>query len=73
MNHRNISTDILSRRVENLVDRYEMRRTGKSLFAVRQEFIVGAGEVVTDEQKKEMYLKYGGDGTNNIDLPLFLD
>ena len=38
-----------------------------------QEFIVGAGEVVTDEQKKEMYLKYGGDGTNNIDLPLFLD
>mgnify|MGYP001164884434 len=39
MNHRNISSDILSRRVENLVDRYEMRRTGKSLFAVRHERI----------------------------------
>ena len=38
-----------------------------------QELIVGAGEVVTDEQKKELYLKYGGDGTNDIDLPLFLD
>ena len=39
MNHRNISSDILSRRVENLVDRHEMRRTGKSLFAVRHERI----------------------------------
>ena len=38
-----------------------------------QELIVGAGETVTDEQKKELYLKYGGDGTNDIDLPLFLD
>ncbi|MBD00890.1 MAG: hypothetical protein CL841_06055 [Crocinitomicaceae bacterium] len=40
---------------------------------LEQEFIVGAGEVVTDEQKRELYIKHGGDGTNHIDLPLFID
>ena len=38
-----------------------------------QELIVEAGEVVTDEQKTELYIKHGGDGTNHVDLPLFLD
>ena len=38
-----------------------------------QELIVGAGETVTDEQKRELYIKHGGDGINPIDLPLFLD
>jgi len=36
MNH---STEHLQRRLELIVDRYEMRRTGKSLFAVRHERI----------------------------------
>ena len=40
---------------------------------LEQEFIVGAGEVVTDEQKRELYINHGGDGTNHVDLPLFLD
>jgi hypothetical protein len=34
MNH---STEQLQRRLELIVDRYEMRRTGKSLFAIRHE------------------------------------
>ena len=38
-----------------------------------QELIVEAGETVTDEQKRELYIKHGGDGTNHIDLPLFID
>ena len=40
---------------------------------LEQEFIVEAGETVTDEQKRELYIKHGGDGTNHIDLPLFID
>ena len=36
MNH---SIEQLKKRFELIVDRYEMRRTGKSLFAVRQERI----------------------------------
>lgn len=33
----NQTTEQLQKRLENLVDRYEMRKTGKSLFAVRHE------------------------------------
>ena len=39
-----------------------------------QKFIVGIGEEdLSEEKKKELYFKYGGDGTNEIDLPLFID
>ena len=38
-----------------------------------QKFILGPGELVTDEQRNELYIKHGGDGTNHVDLPLFLD
>ena len=37
------------------------------------KFITDDGEDLTMEQKKEIYYKNGGDGTNPIDLPLFLD
>ena len=38
------------------------------------KFITDVGEEdLTMEQKKEIYYKNGGDGTNSIDLPLFLD
>ena len=38
------------------------------------KFIVGVGEEdLSEEKKKEIYFKYGGDGTNPIDLPLFID
>ena len=33
----NQTTEQLQKRLENLVDRYEMRKTGKSLFTVRHE------------------------------------
>ena len=33
----NQTTEQLQKRLENLVDRYEMRKTGKSLFAVRHK------------------------------------
>lgn len=35
----NQTSNILALRVETLVDRYEMKRTGKSLIAVRKERI----------------------------------
>ena len=39
-----------------------------------QKFIVDIDEEdLSEEKKKELYFKYGGDGTNPIDLPLFLD
>ena len=38
------------------------------------QFITDVGdEDLTMEQKKELYYKFGGDGINPIDLPLFLD
>ena len=38
------------------------------------KFITDIGEEdLSEEKKKELYFKYGGDGTNPIDLPLFLD
>mgnify|MGYP001165712976 CR=1 FL=1 len=38
------------------------------------KFITDVGEEdLTEDQKKELYYKHGGDGTNPIDLPLFLD
>ena len=37
-------------------------------------FITDIGEEdLSEEEKKELYFKHGGDGTNPIDLPLFLD
>ena len=39
-----------------------------------QKFILDIGEEdLSEEKKKELYFKYGGDGTNPIDLPLFID
>jgi len=35
----NLKTEDLQRRLEYIVDRYEMEKTGKSLFAVRHERI----------------------------------
>lgn len=37
------------------------------------KFITDIGEEDLSEEKKELYFKYGGYGTNPIDLPLFLD
>ena len=38
------------------------------------KFITDVGdEDLIMEQKKELYYKHGGDVTNPIDLPLFLD
>ena len=38
------------------------------------QFITDVGEDdLTMDQKKEIYCKHGGDGTNPIYLPLFLD
>ena len=38
------------------------------------QFITDVGEEdLSEEKKKELYFKYGGDGTNPIDLPLFID
>ena len=37
------------------------------------KFITDDGEDLTMKQKKEIYYKHGGDGTNPINLPLFLD
>lgn len=38
------------------------------------KFITDIGEEdLSEEKKKELYFKYGGDGTNPIDLPFFLD
>ena len=38
------------------------------------KFITNVGdEDLTMEQKKELYYKFGGDGINPIDFPLFLD
>ena len=38
------------------------------------KFITDVGEEdLSEEKKKELYFKYGGDGTNPVDLPLFLD
>ena len=37
-------------------------------------FITDIGEEdLSEEEKKELYFKHGGDGTNPVDLPLFLD
>ena len=37
-------------------------------------FITDIGEEdLSEEEKKELYFKHGGDGTNLVDLPLFLD
>ena len=39
-----------------------------------QNFILDIGEEdLPEEKKKELYFKYGGDGINPIDLPLFID
>ena len=38
------------------------------------KFIRDVGEEdLSEEEKKELYFKHGGDGTNPVDLPLFLD
>ena len=37
------------------------------------KFITDDGEDLSEEEKKELYFKHGGDGTNTVDLPLFLD
>ena len=37
------------------------------------KFITDDGEDLSEEKKKELYFKYGGDGINPIDLPLFID
>ena len=37
------------------------------------KFITDDGEDLSEEEKKELYFKHGGDGTNPVDLPLFLD
>ena len=37
------------------------------------KFITDDGEDLPEEEKKELYFKHGGDGTNPVDLPLFLD
>ena len=37
-------------------------------------YITDIGEEdLSEEEKKELYFKHGGDGTNPVDLPLFLD
>jgi len=39
-----------------------------------QKFILDIGEEdLSEEEKKRIYFKHGGDGVNPIDLPLFLD
>ena len=37
------------------------------------KFITDDGEDLSEEEKKRIYFEAGGDGTNPIDLPLFLD
>tara|TARA_X000000950_G_scaffold15059_1_gene16300 strand:- start:1379 stop:1732 length:354 start_codon:yes stop_codon:yes gene_type:complete len=37
------------------------------------KFITDNGEDLSEEEKKRIYFEAGGDGTNPIDLPLFLD
>ena len=39
-----------------------------------QKFILDIGEEdLSEEEKKRLYFEAGGDGTNPVDLPLFLD
>ena len=52
MNH---STEQLQRRLELIVDRYEMRRTGKSLFAIRHERM--KSQVTRQISDKSVFLK----------------
>lgn len=35
--NKNTNTDILTKRVESLIDKYNMKKTGKSLVKVRKE------------------------------------
>ena len=37
------------------------------------KFITEDGEDLPEEEKKRIYFEAGGDGTNPVDLPLFLD
>tara|TARA_B110000027_G_scaffold104686_1_gene110999 strand:- start:64 stop:417 length:354 start_codon:yes stop_codon:yes gene_type:complete len=65
--------DVRMKAMSYFYSRPAIDMTIESTNYLEQEFIVGKGEAVTDEQKKELYVKYGGDGTNIVDLPLFLD
>ena len=65
--------DVRMKAMSYFYSRPAIDMTIESTNYLEQEFITAPGEEVTDEQKKEMYLKYGGDGTNIVDLPLFLD
>ena len=39
-----------------------------------QKFILDIGEEdLSEEEKKRIYFEHGGDGTNPVDLPLFID
>ena len=37
------------------------------------KFITDDGEDLSEEEKKRIYFEAGGDGTNPVDLPLFID
>ena len=65
--------DIRMKAMSFFYSRPAIDMTVESTKYLDQKFILGPGELVTDEQSNELYIKHGGDGTNPIDLPLFLD
>ena len=50
----------------------EMSKDTKPPYA-DEKFITDDGEDLPDDEKKRIYFESDGDGTNPIDLPLFID